>query len=247
MLNSVALSFHGEKLVVKVVRSNRKTVSFEMNRDWELFLRIPKGLQDAEIIRFMRDREPALLRCIERAVEKFPQPGNRWKDVYKDGAELPFGDEKIILHLLETQKMRASVWMRAEPGGGKHLYVKSCDLSSDEVRRLVTDWMRRCAKEALIQKTEIFSERMGVTWERIAIKEQKSRWGSCSSKGNLNFNWKLILMPERIQDYIVVHELAHRREMNHSPQFWSQVEKVLPDYRERVRWQRQHEAEYFVY
>ena len=72
---------------------------------------------------------------------------------------------------------------------------------------------------------------MGVTYGRISIRAAKTRWGSCSGEGNLNFHWKLILMPLEILDYVVVHELAHRKQMNHSPLFWAEVEKVLPDYK----------------
>ena len=89
------------------------------------------------------------------------------------------------------------------------------------------------AKKIFPERTAYFAERMGVTYNRITIREQKTRWGSCSSAGNLNFNWKLVLMPSELLDYVVVHELAHRKEMNHSPRFWAVVEKELPDYRER--------------
>lgn len=77
---------------------------------------------------------------------------------------------------------------------------------------------------------------LSVTYGRIFIKEQKTCWGSCSSKRNLNFNWKLILMPEEILEYVVVHELAHLFEMNHSKAFWGIVESILPDYKERRKW-----------
>lgn len=93
----------------------------------------------------------------------------------------------------------------------------------------------RAAKERIPRRAAYFAQRMGVTYGRITIREQKTRWGSCSSKGNLNFNWKLVLMPEEILDYVVVHELAHRFEMNHSERFWAIVAEVLPDYRERRR------------
>lgn len=91
----------------------------------------------------------------------------------------------------------------------------------------------RKALEIFPKKTAYFAGRMGVTYGRITIREQKTRWGSCSSKGNLNFNWKLVLVPEELLDYVVVHELAHRMEMNHSPQFWAIVEREMPDYKER--------------
>ena len=81
---------------------------------------------------------------------------------------------------------------------------------------------------------------MNVSYGRISIREQKTRWGSSSSKGNLNFNWRLILAPEEVLDYVVVHELAHRREMNHSKAFYAVVEAVLPDYRAARRWLREH-------
>lgn len=89
------------------------------------------------------------------------------------------------------------------------------------------------AKKLFPERTAYFAKRMGVTYNRITIREQKTRWGSCSAAGNLNFNWKLVLMQPELLDYVVVHELAHRREMNHSERFWAVVEKELPDYRER--------------
>lgn len=102
---------------------------------------------------------------------------------------------------------------------------------------VITDEERRegiaRARKIFPERVTYFAERMGVTYNRITIREQKTRWGSCSSAGNLNFNWKLVLMPPELLDYVVVHELAHRKEMNHSPRFWAVVEKELPDYRER--------------
>ena len=90
------------------------------------------------------------------------------------------------------------------------------------------------------ERVEYFAEMMNVTYGRITIREQKTRWGSCSSEKNLNFNWKLILAPPEVLDYVVVHELCHRLEMNHSPRFWAQVERVLPDYKVSRKWLREH-------
>ena len=81
-----------------------------------------------------------------------------------------------------------------------------------------------------------FALHLGVDYGRITIRMQRTRWGSCSSKGNLNFNCLIMLAPKEVQDYIIVHELCHRIEMNHSKRFWALVESVMPDYRDSERW-----------
>ena len=98
----------------------------------------------------------------------------------------------------------------------------------------------KIARDIFTRKVEYYARIMGVSYGRISIREQKTRWGSCSSKGNLNFNWRLILAPEEVLDYVVVHELAHCREMNHSKAFYAVIESVLPDYRRAQRWLREN-------
>lgn len=111
-------------------------------------------------------------------------------------------------------------------------------LSDQEIRDLAER-----AADYIPGRVEAFAKQIGVTYGRITIRNQKTRWGSCSAKGNLNFNCLLMLAPSETVDYVVVHELCHRIEMNHSPRFWNEVEKALPDYRERKKWLDEHGGE----
>lgn len=111
----------------------------------------------------------------------------------------------------------------------------SAPLSDSERRRYI-----HMAREIFTRQVCFYANRMNVSYGRISIREQKTRWGSCSSAGNLNFNWRLIFAPPAVLDYVVVHELAHRKEMNHSAAFYAIVEQVLPDYRSSQKWLREN-------
>lgn len=96
------------------------------------------------------------------------------------------------------------------------------------------------ALKVIPERVRHFAPKVGVTYGGITIRNQHTRWGSCSGKGNLNFNCLLMLTPDHVIDYVVVHELCHRLEMNHSPRFWAQVERVLPNYRQSLQWLKEH-------
>ena len=161
------------------IRSRRKTIAIQIDRNGQVILRTPYGITKRQAEKFLDEKKDWILKTI-RQVE------NRKTD-------------QIMI--------------------------------SEEQRR---EGIER-AKRIFTERTAYFALRMGVDYVRITIREQKTRWGSCSSKGNLNFNWKLVLLAPELLDYVVVHELAHRREMNHSKNFWKIVEAELPDYRERRR------------
>lgn len=171
------------------------------------------------------------------------------KSLYQDGALLPLGNGEIRLCRIKTRdKEHIQVYRKQNKNGEQLLcMVSGIDDNSEAYRVAVTRWLREYARAVFEKKTCIYADKMKVSVNRIAVKEQKTRWGSCSIKGNLNFNWKLVLMPERIMDYVIVHELAHRKQMNHSAAFWKEVETVLPDYRERRQWLREHEREFSEY
>ena len=110
---------------------------------------------------------------------------------------------------------------------------------AEPTEKLTREKVIALAEEALKvipERVEYFAKVIGVTYGKITVRNQKTRWGSCSSKGNLNFNCLLMLAPPEVLDYVVVHELCHRKQMNHSKAFWLEVEKVLPNYKEVRKW-----------
>lgn len=100
---------------------------------------------------------------------------------------------------------------------------------------------KETARQAIGERVEFFNRHYHFPHGRIAVKNQRSCWGSCSRKGNLNFNWKIIDLPEELRDYVVVHELCHLQELNHGPKFWQLVAETFPDYRQLRRKLRQRQ------
>lgn len=115
---------------------------------------------------------------------------------------------------------------------------------AEDIQKLSFEEIKELGNQAVKYLPDVikkYAAILGVTYGRVTIRNQKTRWGSCSSKGNLNFNCLLMLCPERVREYVVIHELCHRKEMNHSKAFWSLVEQAMPDYKECKRWLRDNE------
>ena len=142
----------------------------------------------------------------------------------------PYGmSEKAIKELIDKksswiekslENMRQNAARRIDAGDLDELYQKALDYIS--------------------KRTACLAEKIGVTYGKITIRKQKTRWGSCSRDGNLSFNCMLMKAPAYVIDYVIVHELCHRKEMNHSKKFWAEVEKAMPDYNNAKKWLREN-------
>ena len=120
---------------------------------------------------------------------------------------------------------------------------RSREAAAESIPKLTPEELHNLAQQALKvipARAAYYAPLIGVTYGRITIRNQTSRWGSCSTKGNLNFNCLLMLTPPEVIDYVIVHELCHRKEMNHSARFWALVASILPYYTEQKRWLREH-------
>lgn len=173
--------------VIKVIRSNRRTISLEITPASEVLVRAPRHMSETEIRAFVESKSSWLLKHLRKQEED------------RD--------------LLQTEGL----------------------FTEQEIESLL-----KLAKQVIPEKVAHYARLMGVTYGRVSIRKQKTRWGSCSREGNLSFNCLLMMAPPEVLDYVVVHELSHRLEMNHSSRFWTQVEKVIPDYRKHRKWLKEH-------
>lgn len=141
-----------------------------------------------------------------------------------------FMSEKKILEIIEERKEWIEKAQKRIANRTERLNSLT-PITSDEI-----DSLKAGAKPIIEEKVRLFADKIGVKYGKITIRNQKTRYGSCTAKGNLNFNCLIMLMPEEIIDYVIVHELCHLKQMNHSRRFWNEVESILPDYKERRKW-----------
>ncbi|MEG6508337.1 SprT family zinc-dependent metalloprotease [Methyloligella sp. 2.7D] len=174
---------------------------------------------------------------------------------FTDGAIVPLRGFAHTVHFAGSVRRRGVVWVEdgedtlaapAWPEGvaeDTDLLPKLCvSGEEDHAPRRLMDWLRRQAHHDLKDRVAFFAQQMKLEPKRIFIRDQTTRWGSCSTSGALSFSWRLILAPSFVLDYLAVHEVAHLAHMNHGPRFWKLVEKTMPDYEEAQAWLRVHGA-----
>lgn len=168
---------------VRVVRSDRRTVSIIIERDLSVTVRAPRRIKEEEIERILREKAA-------------------WIERHRAIMRQRVAEEAAVAPMTEQEK-------------------RAC---------------RAATAKALETLVPMYAERIGVTYSRVCVRFQKTRYGSCSSRGTLSFHAALSRMPREVMEYVVVHELCHRKHMDHSAAFWTEVERYCPTYREARRW-----------
>lgn len=148
---------------------------------------------------------------------------------------VPYRGRDVELRLIEEPALRRSEIVQE----GEVLYLKR---GSDRAapQQVLREWMIDRARETFAERAAHFAARLGVKYARLAVRDQRTVWGSCTQAGVLNFNWRLIMAPPATLDYLVIHELSHLHEMNHSKRFWAHVAAHCPDWKVHRAWLRDH-------
>ena len=206
-----------------------------------LVVKAPYWVSLAEIESFVASKQDwifATAKRLQREQEK--ALADRLK--LENGDMLDYLGEKRILTVIREERSRAKVKCVME----RLLLWVPYEADYEYKRSQLEKWYRKQAQLVFIQKAEEFAEILKVDFEEIHIKDQKSRWGSCSGRGNLNFNWRLIMAPEPVCDYVIIHELCHRKFMDHSTDFWNLVESICPYYKQYRKWLKENGERLYI-
>jgi predicted metal-dependent hydrolase len=200
---------------------------------------------------------------LKRQIDRLPKPVP-----FEDGTVVPLRGVPHKINFVGAVRYQGVVWVEeadavtaAEPWDGQTTYCaknqtdNSATIDARVLPRIcvsggeqhgprrLADWLRALAKSELTQRTFHHAENLGCQPKRISVRDQSTRWGSCSTAGTISFSWRLIFAPTFVLDYVAAHEAAHLREMNHGPRFWRLVRDTMPEMQKARNWLKQNGAE----
>lgn len=220
----------------KIVRSQRKTIGIIIKVDQELLVRAPQTTSLKNIERLLHKKTDWILRKLKKVAQIKPAPAAK---KFINGEQFSYLGQKYEL-IIKNSSAAAKVELFSNKIIVNYPAVQQGDYQARQpiIRKILVDWYRKQAKIKIEQRILNYKDLLGVEPNRIVVKKQRKRWGSCSSKGNLNFNWKIIMAPPPIIDYLVVHELSHLVHANHSKAFWQTVASLIPEVEKKREWLR---------
>jgi len=208
----------------KIIRSHRKTLALQVTEGGELVVRAPFLLPELAIKHFIKQKATWIQKKQEHALQKKEEvPVKK----YVEGDTFQFLGEKYLLKRPTTVKNNIDL----------HDFLLIKSTLSDPAKKLEV-WYKKEARRYFSDRLDYYTDLSGIKFKKLRLSGAAKRWGSCSSKKTISLNWRLIMAPEEIIDYVIIHELVHIKHMNHSKKFWIGVEKLCPEYKKFRKWLR---------
>ncbi len=227
-----------ENVVFSVTRSRKRkrTVAFKMERDKTLTVLAPASASLGSLTRILQQRAAWIMQQLRRTESAPPE------NAFCDGGHIIYLGHRYRLHVT---RMPTKSSCRLSPHAF-HINLPNADLSpqnlQQEIQLELTLWIKKRAKAKLKKRCDIWAQKMGVAYTKILVTNPKNRWGSCSADNIIRLNYRLLLAPLPLIDYVVAHELAHIPHKNHSARFWGYVARFMPDYHTRRQQLRRIES-----
>ena len=207
----------------KIIRSDRRTIALEIQSDGCVIIRAPKHIHHSYIQKLLNEKQDWILEkqkiIAERQTKVLSKQYVQDEDFYYLG-------KKYKLDIVDNYSKTI------EFNNGFKVFAQD----KESVKILILSWYKKQAKKIIPSSVFQIAESNNLTFNNVKITSAEKRWGSCTSKKTLNFSWRIIMLPAEIIEYIIIHELAHLKELNHSRSFWREVEYMMSDYKQKNRW-----------
>lgn len=223
----------GNRIYYTLLKTKRKTIGIIVDRNGEVKVHAPfraSGKQIYEVVRKKAD-------WIERKVNEIKARNSKFIcRQFVNGEKILYLGKEYILEIAEKDSGRSEVLVH-EDAVIVHIFPGlSGEIRKQVIKEALIKWYRQHFSKIVKERLGYYSSQLKAVPCKVVIKNQKTMWGSCSKKGNINLNWKLVMAPVEIVDYVIVHELCHLKVMNHSKEFWNLVASVLPNCDEYRKW-----------
>ena len=199
-----------------IERSKRKTLSLTVLKNGNVIVKAPINMKDEIINRFVEDKQS----WIREKLASIKETQNKFEDVISMQKCLIYGN-KYSLVIADVKAIQTT---------DKFEIVIPEKFDEEKKQKTIIQWYKKLAKKALSERLKFIENRINLKSASLKIGDSRGRWGSCNSYGNIILNYRVVMLPPKIIDYVIVHELCHLLELNHSKNFWSNVEKYLPNY-----------------
>lgn len=221
------------KITYTVVKTKRKTIGITIDMNGEVKVSAPLRISEKQIKEVVQKKADWIIKKVNEVIER---NSNLVCRQFVSGEKFLYLGKEYTLEIVEKDLGEAEVLMQEDTMAVYISQGLSKESRKQTIKEALIKWYRQRFAEIVKERIEKYSLKLKVAPCKVVIKDQKTRWGSCSKKGNINLNWRLIMAPLHVIDYVVVHELCHLKVMNHSKDFWNLVESIQPNYTEGREW-----------
>jgi len=235
------LTYNNETIQVHIIRSKRKTVCLSVNKDGSVTVKAPRLYPtDKEIADFVEQKIDWIIK--QRDIQQ-DREDMRLVRRFETDYSFPYLGEERLVEMQKGKKNQFSYENGMIIIKTPYHDALETDYEAEEnkvfIEKLQNDlkkWYKKQASAYIIKRVDYYKEIVGVTVNSVSIKSRKSQWGSCDSNGDITFSWRLVMASPDAIDYVVIHELCHRKHMDHSREFWNEVQKYMPDFKKQKQW-----------
>jgi predicted metal-dependent hydrolase len=222
----------------EIIRRKRKTIGIQITPEGKVKVSSPLGVADKTIQDILYKKANWIiskLRWVKEMDKNFKEKE------YISGELIQYLGKTYMIEVCEDEKL---IGIRVVLVDNRFKVSINPNINGEKrnilIKNAIEEWLKRNAKVIFEERTRYYSEKLNLKYNVIRIKDQKTLWGSCSSQGNLNYNWRLVMAPLPILDYVVVHEVCHLKQRDHSKRFWELVEYIMPDYADKRKWLKEN-------